>query len=85
MCPRCCFKEIIPKLEVKIRINPSSLARSLFTVYAFGRATFIEIAVCIQLCITAGLCNDLVFFIIILNFFTINHDQRPEQPFRPLN
>ena len=45
MCSRCCFKEIIPSLEVKISNNPSSLACSQFTIYAFGRTTFIELAV----------------------------------------
>ena len=35
----------VPSLEVNIGNNPSSLARSWFTVYASGRTTFIELAV----------------------------------------
>ena len=40
-----CFADIIPSLEVKISNDPSSLARSQFTVHAFGRKTFIELAI----------------------------------------
>ena len=45
MCPQFCFNRIIPGLEEKIRNNPSSSVRSQFTAHAFGRTTFIEIAV----------------------------------------
>ena len=45
MFPRCCFKEIVSSLEMKISNNPSSFARSEFTVYAFVRKTIIELAV----------------------------------------
>ena len=46
MGPLGCFKERIPGLETKIGNKPSFFSRSEFTVYAFGRATFIELAVC---------------------------------------
>ena len=44
----CVFDTVsrnIPSLEVKIGDNPSCLAYSLFTAYAFRRTTFIELAV----------------------------------------
>ena len=45
MCLRCCFKEIISSLEVKISNNPSSLPRLWFAVYAFGRTVCIELVI----------------------------------------
>ena len=45
MCPQCSFKEIIQCLELKISNNPSFLERSESKVYAFGRTTFIKLAV----------------------------------------
>lgn len=43
MCPPYSFKEIIHDLQVKVRNNPSYLARSWFTVHAFGRTDFFEL------------------------------------------
>ena len=52
MCPRCRFKEIIPSLEVKYAITRHPFrAHSLQFIYAFGRTTFIELAVYLHACI----------------------------------
>ena len=45
MCPRCCFKEIIPSLELKY---PACHSSEFKLFYTFESKTFIELVVYVK-------------------------------------